>query len=320
MPLLTKAKPFDADRRDKRPRCASCPDTTPFVSVIVPVYNDGDLLPALLRALADQDYPADRFECLIIDNASEMPLSIHSEFAPWARVLGEARPGSYAARNRGVRAARGDILAFTDADCIPYRTWLSSAVRRITAATRPIMVAGGLEVFLDETQQDSALGWHSVVNDLNQARFVTEYRFAATANMITTRKVFDRVGEFDPELFSGGDWEWGQRAWASGIEQVYDPQPMVRHPARADWKSLVSKTRRIAGGHYTLHRLNSRPWLATAATTIKIAASSLRRSWSDPHLLTVDRRMQVLLIDLVLRLIQLGEVLRLSLGGQPRRR
>jgi GT2 family glycosyltransferase len=138
--------------------------------------------------------------------------------------------------------------------------------------------------------------------------------------MITTRDVFDHVGEFNPALFSGGDLEWGQRAWASGIEQIYDPRPVVRHPARADWKSLLDKTRRIAGGHYTVHRLTSRPWSTTAMMTLKIAASSLRRSWSDPHFPTVRCRMHVLLIDLALRSIQLGEVLRLSLGGQPRRR
>ena len=318
--LLTDTSVPDAMQRVTEHACAPGAGGLPLVSVIVPVYNDSNELEALLRALADQDFPAERFECLVIDNASERPLVVPTGFTFFLRVLHESRPGSYAARNRGVCEARGEILAFTDADCIPERTWLSTAVLRITTAERPIMVAGSLEVFLDDSISDSALGWHSVVNDLDQARFLTEYRFAETANMITTREVFDRVGEFNPALYSGGDWEWGQRAWASGIEQIYDPGVAVRHPARADWKSLIGKTRRIAGGHYVFHRLTGRSWRATAATTLKIAASSLRRSWRDPRLPTVGRRMQVMLIDLVLRLIQFGEVLRLGLGGQPRRR
>src|SRR5438270_1139263 len=87
-PLLTDAK-LQGARRDKRHRCDSRADGSPFVSVIVPVYNDADLLPTLLRALADQDYPVDRFECLVIDNASETPLIIPADFACFARVLRE---------------------------------------------------------------------------------------------------------------------------------------------------------------------------------------------------------------------------------------
>jgi GT2 family glycosyltransferase len=182
------------------------------------------------------------------------------------------------------------------------------------------MVAGGVEIFSRDGMEASAFQWHSVLNDLNQSRFVTQYHFAATANMITTRKVFERVGQFNPALFSGGDFEWGQRAWSMGISQVFAAEAVVRHPARASFRSLVAKTRRIAGGHYQYHKGKGDFFLATVATTIRIACASVRRSCNDSRLPTPSCRLRVVAIDLTLRLIQLAEIVRLRLGGRPTRR
>jgi glycosyltransferase involved in cell wall biosynthesis len=307
--------------RDALPRPAPpLSAAAPFISIIVPVYNDAAALASLLSALDEQDYQPDRFECLVVDNGSRVPVGVSPRRKYKIRVLPEPQAGSYAARNCGLRQARGDILAFTDADCMPRPDWLSAAVRHMQAARRPCILGGRLDVVREPQARDSALGWHSVVNDLDQERFVRHYHFAATANMFTTREVFERVGNFNPALLSGGDLEWGRRAWACGIEQVFCADVVVRHPARADWKSLVAKTRRIAGGHYGLNRQARRPLPATIHTTLQIAVASLRRSWRDPRLPTLGCRLQVLTIDAVLRLIQLGEVLRLGLGGRPCRR
>jgi glycosyltransferase involved in cell wall biosynthesis len=304
-----------------RPAAAlSAAAPVPQVSVIVPVYNDAAALRSLLQALAAQDLGVDRFECLVVDNGSDPPLEIPPLTGLQVRLLRESRAGSYAARNRGVQEARGEVLAFTDADCLPRPDWLSSAVRRLSMAERPLILAGRLEVCRATSTRDSALGWHSVVNDLDQARFVANYHFAATANMITTAEVFRRVGPFDPALYSGGDFEWGRRAWASGIEQVYCEEMVVQHPARADWSALVAKTRRIAGGHFALHRRAGRPLAAALRTTLQVAASSFGRSCRDPRLPSAACRLRVVALDLLLRSIQFGEVVRLWLGGRPSRR
>lgn len=298
----------------------SSPSAAPFASVIVPVYNDDVSLQRLLQALEQQDYGTANFECVLIDNGSTEPLRCFGNRSFKVRILHESRAGSYAARNCGLQAAQGTILAFTDADCIPEKTWLSSAVRYLSAASSEVIVGGRLHVLHSAHANNSTLGWHSVVNDLDQASFVSRYHFAATANMVTTPGVFQRVGTFKPELLSGGDLEWGQRAWKCGVKVAYCEATVVQHPARADWRSLVAKTRRIAGGHYTLHRRVGRPLVATILLTAQVAAGSLRRSWLDPRLPTLGCRLRVLAIDLALRLIQLGEVMRLWLGGQPCRR
>src|SRR5262245_4968132 len=293
---------------------------SPFVSIVVPVYNDAASLGTLLSALDEQDYDPDRFECVAVDNGSDEPLTVCHYRKYEVRVLREPQAGSYAARNCGLREARGDVLIFTDADCMPRSDWLSAAVRHILAAQHPIILAGQLDVLHESQSRNSSLGWHSVVNDLDQSRFVNRYHFAATANMVTTREVFQCVGQFNPALLSGGDFEWGQRAWTRAFQLKFCEDMVVWHPARADWKSLVAKTRRIAGGHYGLNRQHRQPLRATIHTTLEIAAASLRRSWFDPRLPTLFCRLRVLTVDAGLRVIQLCEVLRLGLGGQPCRR
>ena len=93
-----------------------------FVSVIIPVYNDLKLLSTCLECLDRQTYPKTRFEVLVVDNGSDLPVQpIVSRYSN-VKLEKESMPGSYAARNRGIAAARGEILAFTDADCRPSPT------------------------------------------------------------------------------------------------------------------------------------------------------------------------------------------------------
>ena len=291
----------------------------PFVSVIVPVFDDAAALAMLLRALARQDYAAERFECVIVDNGSPEPLRVQQALPFAVRVVREPSPGSYAARNRGISQARGSILAFTDADCVPRSDWLSSAVANLQQARGPAVVAGQITVTRHGARADSAWQWHSAINDLNQRRFVNEYHFAATANLIANRIVFDQVGVFDATLFSGGDWEWGRRAWSAGVAILFAEDVVVEHPARANWESLVAKARRVTGGHFAILRRRARPLVATLILLAKITRASLARTWAEVQIPTW-RRFQIMSVDLMLRFSQLGEIVRLALGGLARRR
>jgi len=100
----------------------------PFVSGIVPVYNDTSRLVLCLDALEHQSCPTERFEVVVVDNGPRPSLEPPIADFRQSRVGHEPRPGSYAARNRGTRSARGRILAFTDADCIPARNWIHTGV------------------------------------------------------------------------------------------------------------------------------------------------------------------------------------------------
>lgn len=101
----------------------------PFISVVVPAYQRPDGLRALLDALGEQSYPPYRFEVLICDDGSTPPLAEQvtakdRDFS--VRFLRAENAGPAAARNRGIREARGVIVAFTDDDCVPGEGWLEA--------------------------------------------------------------------------------------------------------------------------------------------------------------------------------------------------
>ena len=99
----------------------------PLVSVIVPVRNEEHLIAQCLRSLLDQDYPKDRLEVLVVDNDStDRSREIIRQFP--VQYLFEKKKGASAARNAGARAARGDLLAFTDSDCVVPSHWVSRLV------------------------------------------------------------------------------------------------------------------------------------------------------------------------------------------------
>ena len=96
----------------------------PRASVIVPAFNAAGTIGDCLEALLAQDYPADRLEIIAVDNRStDGTADVMCRYP--VRVVEESRmQSSYAARNAGLAVAQGSVLLFTDADCIPDRSWV----------------------------------------------------------------------------------------------------------------------------------------------------------------------------------------------------
>lgn len=227
----------------------------PFVSVIIPVFNDAERLAACLDALDRQTYPAERWEAIVVDNGStESPRGIVAKY-PFAQFAEEAKPGSYAARNRGIALAKGEVLAFTDSDCIPQSSWLASGVKRLVEVPDCGFVGGAVEIFPLDPHRPTSVELFDMSFGLRQEENV-ERGFSVTANMFTRRSVFDRRGGFDTELKSGGDEEWGRRVSAAGEASCYAPRAVVRHPARRTYGAIIRQTRRHTGGRYDRHRNN----------------------------------------------------------------
>lgn len=216
-------------------------DELPFVSVILPVYNDGDRLLKCLKALYHQTYPYSCYEAIVIDNVStENIFSICQQF-PNVRYLHEAKRGSYAARNCGVRAARGKIIAFTDADCIPAVDWIFSGVRNLLSNPDAGIVAGHIEMSYLRSQP-SPVEYVDRLMHLNQ-KLYAEKGYAATGNAFTWAWMSEKVGMFNEELLSLGDREWGERVTSQGYRVVYSRDTYVLHPARNTLYTLLKKVR-----------------------------------------------------------------------------
>ncbi len=214
-----------------------------LVTVIIPTYYDWKRLNLCLGALENQTYPKDKFEVIIINNAPE-DSSPELNFSVDFKIIDEEKPGSYAARNAGLKIAKGEIIAFTDSDCIPNKDWIENAVNELADGCDRI--AGHIELFyMSEILTMAEIYEKSFA--FNQEKYASLGN-AATGNMITRKKCFEKVGVFDETLMSGGDMEWGQRCNDQGIGVHYCINVVVNHPARHSMNELINKRKRIMGG------------------------------------------------------------------------
>ena len=230
----------------------------PFVSVVIPVFNDAEALETCLDSFSRQSYPSHRFETVVVDNGSSCDLTDIAARRAGVSLFHCPKPGSCAARDRGVVAAQGPNLAFTDADCQPRHDWLESGVAALRLDPEIAVLGGHIEIVREGAETLSAAELHQNVCAFRQQRYLERQNFFARANVFTYKSVFDRVGPFDERLFSSGDLEWGQRAHAQGYRLVFCPDAVVAHPARATMCSLIQKAIRLSGGQFELRRLRGK--------------------------------------------------------------
>lgn len=312
----------------------------PFVSVIIPVFNDGDRLRLCLAALAEQTYEQSHFEIIVIDNGSDDGEFIQSVVAPYDNLTltVESAPGSYAARNQGLTLAKGEILAFTDADCIPAPDWIEQGVEQLQSNPSCGQVLGQIQIFFTNPQRPTPVELYESITAFPQERLLQQFRGGATANLFTWRSVVDAVGPFDAQLKSNGDVEWGQRVYAQGYQQIYAASVLVQHPARSSIAELYSRTRRLVGGRYDLQLKRAQTGWQRQAVFIQtllqyllppiplpvnpFAADRLKgpilfssNPFSDDRLSSFDQKIKVTGVMILVRLISAWETLRLKLGS-----
>jgi glycosyltransferase involved in cell wall biosynthesis len=194
------------------------------------VFNAAPWLGDCLDALQRQEAPAGGFEVIVVDNGSTDGSLAVARQHPAARLLSETRRGAYAARNRGISAARGELIAFTDADCIPRRDWLSRLQQGLAAAPEA-MVVMGRDIPTGPSRAIRLLGLYDHFKEI----FVLSSEdpavyYGHTNCMMTRRKLFDEVGFFDQRP-RGADVIFVQRVLERyGTRAVqYQPDAVVSH-------------------------------------------------------------------------------------------
>lgn len=293
----------------------------PTFSVVVPVYDDTAGLGHCLAALAAQELPAHDFEVIVVDNGSRDPPRELVARYPWARLVEEPTPGSYAARNAGCARARGRFLAFTDADCRPRPDWLAQALAHFSA--HPDTAAIGGAIALIPSRRPGAAELYDRTLSFRQDRFVILGGFAATANLVVRQEVFARIGPFDSTLKSTGDRDWGQRLTAAGLRLDYAAAVIVDHPPRTRLAALVAKRRRLEAGFRAVParpRAGARVLIPTLRGRLDgraMAATLLLRPGRLD--LTRSQACRVLAVAGLMVLVGVLERLRLAAGGSPRR-
>ncbi len=243
----------------------------PFVSVIIPVLNDSKRLLRCIASISEQNYPANMFEIVVVDNASTEDIKALAGKFNCVRYEFEPVGGPAAARNKGIAVAKGEVLSFTDSDCIPDKDWLSGGVSKLLSLPNCGLVAGSIELYYKDMEHITGVELYDTVSYLAQERYVEKYRFGATANLFTSRDVIDKVGNFNSELFktaSGEDAEWGERVFAEGYGQVYAEDVRVLHPATHSFLELYKKTKRITLGNMILNSARGKGGLKPAFVSL----------------------------------------------------
>lgn len=290
---------------------------TPLITVVIPVFNDQPSLDACLHALERQDIEPGTMEVVVIDNGSTPPILLQEEFRGFARLITCHKPGAYAARNSGVKIAKGRILAFTDADCLPSARWLSAGLSRISALGEKFIIGGEVQLTLPSKRTGTAL--YQQATGFQQQENIEQKGFSATANIFCTREQFDLIGPFDEHLLSGGDREWSWRAARTGISVVYDAQAWVSTLPRASLCAAIRQARRVAAGRRHLARRNIQQVTQGGLAPHRSPLDALTWILKYPGF-TCWERASVLTAATVLKLVSWLEILRLTLGGKPERR
>jgi glycosyltransferase involved in cell wall biosynthesis len=212
---------------------------TPRVSVIIPHLNQPDFLLRCLKSIKEQNYNQTLVEIIVVDNGSKkLPTDICQQF-PNVKLLSEATPGPGPARNKGIEAAKTDVLAFIDADCIAHINWLSALTIALQNSGTDI-VGGDVRIAYVDSKNLTALEAYESVFAYRQKEYIEKKGFSGTGNLATTKKVMHEVGHFRG-IEVAEDRDWGNRAMTSGKKICYEPSMIVSHPARKTFDELTRK-------------------------------------------------------------------------------
>ncbi len=217
-----------------------------LISIIIPTYKDWNRLSLCTEALSKQTFSKEMFEIIIVNNNSHDTVPSGFILPDNGKLILEKKPGSYAARNAALRIAKGDIIGFTDSDCIPDENWIKYAADYFTNNPKCSRIAGKVSIFCKSAT--SKIEIYDKLYAFHQKIFVINSGTSVTANLFTYKHVFDKVGYFDETLMSGGDFLWGMMANKQGYKVEYVEDVVVGHPARDTLKELLIKEKRVGEG------------------------------------------------------------------------
>jgi len=211
------------------------------VSVIVPFYNSERYIKRCVEGLLQQNYSREQYEILMIDNNSTDTSVETLRQYPGIRLLHETKQGAYAARNRGLQEAKGEVIAFIDADCVPSHDWLHKIMLAMEQPDLSI-VLGQIEFAVDSI----VLSMFAAYED-EKHRYVfnsgkKELYYGHTNNMAVKKKLFDELGP-SVEWARGGDTIFVRQAVNKYSCEVvrYCPRIQVRHLEIESLRKLFQK-------------------------------------------------------------------------------
>lgn len=219
---------------------------------MIPVYNNEDYIRSTLSAISAQSYPRGKYDVIVVDNGStDQSVDVARSFDR-VTVLRETEylSSPYSARNRGIEAASGSLIALLDATCVPVSSWLEEGVKYVSEPSVDF-AAGHVEfTFSDPPTAGELL---DSMTNIRMQDSVQKRGVAKTANLFVPRKLFETIGLFPEGIRSGGDVQWTGRASRQGYTVGFCEKAVVRKPARK-LSALLKKKWRVGRGKSNIHK------------------------------------------------------------------
>ncbi len=287
-----------------------------FVSVIVPVWNDARRVERCIAALENQSIDRSHYEIIIADNGSEDGTFEFLNSLKNIILVRESTPGSYAARNKALEVAKGTIVAFTDADCIPDRDWLSEHLALINSTANIGVSAGKIDFYTDSKGKiESEAILYEKVFSMDQSLYANK-GVCITANWASYRSTIEQFGGFDTSLKSGGDHALSKSLSEKGRVVLYNERALVLHPVR-DVKEILIKRRRVIGGAWDSSTQSMKFLRATVDASKLLTKRCFLVLRNEEYKITS----KLLLISLLFKIYvtSLDELMKLQLGKPSNR-
>ncbi len=209
----------------------------PLISAVIPTYNRSTLLSSCLYSIEQQSLSGSAFEVIVVDDGStddtaDVCTKIDRETTLRLSYIRGVHRGPAAARNQGIRSARGSIVAFIDDDCVAQPTWLEEILRPFSSES--VVGVEGLVV-----RHPECTPFTHFVENLHGGFFLT-------ANVAYRREAIAELGGFDESYghAAAEDWDLAFRVLESGGRIVFCPEAIVIHePVPINGKDFMNRVK-----------------------------------------------------------------------------
>jgi len=234
------------------------------VSVVIPAHNAESVLADCLRALAAQSLPEADYEVIAVDDGSTDATASVAE-GLGVRLLRQHRQGAPAARNAGIRAASGEWVALTDADCVPSRGWLDSLLLAVGERDGAEPALGAAGPLLGYQSDSAAARFVDLSGGLDVERHLShpQFPFAPTGNVMYRHEALTAVGGFDPRYAAYDACDLHTRLRRRGPGPFYfAPRALVLHRHRTTWPAYWRQQFGYGRGYgqFLLHHRDEVHW------------------------------------------------------------